>query len=598
MKRQILSTLALAATGLWLFSCDSQKVTGTVDETNASAARLLDTAGTPVAGANLLVFQPQDTMGKPIATGLTLADGTYSLPIVADGMYRVVARIPTGKTAVQDSVYTNQGKLQVRTDTVRSPGSLYGVVEMVGDDNPKSVEVSVLGSDASVVNVGADGTYRLDGLGAGTWKLRFASTLSGYTNTYVVAQSKTTVAVKVDTVTMNYIDIPPVAGLKSVYDTVTGLVRLSWTFPSNVKGIRDIEILRADRAGTADPALVGTSDSASYPDDVYPYFNPSYLDFSASAGPYPPTTWLYNVRIRTNSGSFGKVAYVNVATVDPASITPRVQVSSVRPGKSIASLSDTVGLALAIRSPKFALGTITWQVPGLTKGARVLHVTRKSPSDSARVAYDSVFVRAGDIDSLFYGRLTDTTIRDSTASYVNLEVVDSAGHKFEYPNVGSMDLYNLKAAIRQLHQPKSTVDTSGRKDSTTTVDTTRHDTIIFVDSTHRDSVVLSQRAIDSLRRTAQLDSLARLISYDSWLLGDSAKAVRDSTGRDTTSLRQEIVKSQHQYDSLSAAPLAGVVGTGSSMRMAWNEPKNWSRREALAARWEDLWLRDEKTTII
>ena len=150
MKRQFLSTLALAASGLWIASCDSQKVTGTVDETNASAARLHDSTGAPVPGANLLVFRPQDSTGNPVTTGVTLADGSYSLPTVADGMYRVVARaLATGKIAVQDSVYTNQGKLQVRTDTVRTPGSLYGVVVMVGDDNPLSVEVSVLGSDQS-----------------------------------------------------------------------------------------------------------------------------------------------------------------------------------------------------------------------------------------------------------------------------------------------------------------------------------------------------------------------------------------------------------------------------------------------------------------
>jgi hypothetical protein len=98
MKRQILSKLALVATSLWLSSCDSQKVTGTMDETNASAARLLDTAGAPAAGANLLVFKPLDSTRTPVAAGVTLADGSYSLPTVPDGMYQILARSERGRS--------------------------------------------------------------------------------------------------------------------------------------------------------------------------------------------------------------------------------------------------------------------------------------------------------------------------------------------------------------------------------------------------------------------------------------------------------------------------------------------------------------------
>jgi len=93
-----------------------------------------------------------------------------------------------------------------------------------------------------------------------------------------------------------------------------------------------------------------------------------------------------------------------------------VRISNSRSGKAITSLSDTVGIALAVRSPKFSLGTVTWQVLGLTKGARILHVTRKSASDSARLAYDSLLIRVGDIDSTF------ASFRNQFAAGLNMGV--------------------------------------------------------------------------------------------------------------------------------------------------------------------------------
>jgi hypothetical protein len=301
MKRPLLSLLALAASGLWFAACDADKVTGTADETNASAARLVDTAGSPVAGANLLVFRPQDTTGTPITTGVTKTDGSYSLPTVADGMYRVLARVASGKIAVQDSVYTNQGKLQVRTDTVRTPGSLSGVVRMIGDDNPQSVEVSVLGSDVSVVSVKADGTYRMEGLGAGTWKLKFSTSLPNYANTYVTAKSKATVGVKVDTVELNYVGIPPVKNLTAIMDYPGNGLKLVWTVPAGAPPVRDFLVQSA--TGSENPRDRGAVDSSGFVDNFW--------------RDYDPRTVLYYVRIRTMDGSLGRVAYLQVKYDNP-----------------------------------------------------------------------------------------------------------------------------------------------------------------------------------------------------------------------------------------------------------------------------------------
>jgi hypothetical protein len=306
MRNQILSTLAVAGGCLWLSSCDSQKVTGTMDETNAGAARLVDSTGRPASGANLLVYVPSDTTGKVVTSGVTLGDGSYSLPSVQDGMYRIVAR-SSGSVAVLDSVYTNQGKLLVRTDTLRQPGSLTGTVKMVGDDNPAAVEVSVLGSDLSVANVSRDGSFRLDDLGTGTWKLKFSTPLSGYSATYATVRTRAGVVVRMDTVTLSYYGIPPVTGLQGTYDSAKNRIRLTWSVPAGVPGVRTVQVFRTDMASSAAPQQVGMSENGVFVDSsLYAMYNGV------------PLRWLYNLQIQTLDGSVGRVAYVVVTTTGNA----------------------------------------------------------------------------------------------------------------------------------------------------------------------------------------------------------------------------------------------------------------------------------------
>ncbi|HXP89489.1 MAG TPA: hypothetical protein VN931_01040 [Fibrobacteria bacterium] len=460
MNRQNLSALALASTCLWLSSCDSQKVTGTMDETNASAARLLDTAGTPAAGANLLVFHPLDSTRTPVAAGVTLADGSYSLPTVPDGMYQILAR-SAGRVAVLDSVYTSQGKLLVRTDTLRDPGSIYGVVEMVGDDNPASVEVSVLGSDLLVANVAADGSYRLDNLGAGTWTLKFSTSLAGYANTYVTVRSSAAKAVDVDTVAMDYVDIPPVSGLRATYDTITGTVHLTWGVPTGVKGIRDVEILRVNSVGTGNPALVGTSDSTGYLDSIYPPPNSDY-----NQPPFAPTTWLYNVAIRTESSIVGKVAYTTVTTIDPRVIVPTFGLGLVVRDSALLP-TDTIGLILNLTGGATSgLQTVSWLAPGLDNSAR-------TPKIKGRSAMDTLLIPLGALDTT------------KLATPISIAVTDSVGHHFTFQSTMNDSLY-LVAKYAAIHGvppqagntliPTDTI--TSHSDSTPLVDSTAKDTVV------------------------------------------------------------------------------------------------------------------------
>jgi hypothetical protein len=462
MNRQNLSALALASTCLWLFSCDSQKVTGTMDETNASAARLLDTAGTPAAGANLLVFHPLDSTRTPVAAGVTLSDGSYSLPTVPDGMYQILAR-SAGRVAVLDSVYTSQGKLLVRTDTLRDPGSIYGIVEMVGDDNPASVEVSVLGSDILVANVNSEGSFRLDNLGAGTWTLKFSTSLPGYATTYVPVRSTASASVKLDTVVMNYIDVPPVSGLKATYDTISGTVHLTWSIPTGVKGIRDVEVLRVNSADAGNPTLVGTSDSSGYLDTIYP----PHSDYNQP--PFTPTTWLYNVAIRTESSTVGKVAYTQATTIDPKVIVPTFGFSLVV-RDSAQFPTDTIGLILNLTGgSNSGLQKVSWLAPGLDSSPR-------TPAIKGHSVVDTLLLPL---------RALDTT---KLASPISIAVTDSVGRHFTFQSSANDTLYVIARSLAKQVAPS---DSTTHRDTMNPVDTfTIHsDSAGIKDSTVKDTVV-------------------------------------------------------------------------------------------------------------
>jgi hypothetical protein len=341
---------------------------------------------------------------------------------------------------------------------------------MVGDDNPASVEVSVLGSDLLVANVNSDGSYRLNNLGKGTWTLKFSTSLPGYAITYLSAKSTASASVKMDTVAMNYVAIPPVSGLKAVYDTISGAVHLTWSIPTGVKGIRDVEIFRVNNADTGNPTLVGTSDSTGYSDTIYPP-NSDY-----NQPPFTPTTWLYNVAIRTESSSVGKVAYTTVATIDPKVIMPTFVLRYlIRDSARLPT--DTIGLILTLTDPNSGLQKVSWLAPGLDSITRGATVKGRSSVDTLLLPLHAL----------------DTT---KLSTPVSIAVTDSLGHHFTFQSVANDSLYRF---ARYLSMQAVSFDSAGRGDSLNPVDTisTRIDSTGMKDSTAKDSLVSRQEVIGS-----------------------------------------------------------------------------------------------------
>jgi hypothetical protein len=284
---------------MMLAGCDSgsSTSTGTMDETNhAATAVVYSREGMPVAQAIVQAFRRDDTTRTASATILTGQDGSYALPTLENGLYRVIAR-KGSLVAVQDSVVAAGGKTTASSDTLEVAPTAEGTVKMVGDDNPASVLVQVQGTDV-LANVDKNGKFSLGTLAAGTYTLRLSTTLDGYTVTARTVRIERDKVSKLDTIELNFTGVPPVTGFKASIDTMSGGVTLRWDLP-DLKGVRDVLIRRVLKSSYDSAQVIGNSDSGTFKDRESVYF---------------PTrqTWLYTAQIRMLDGRLGRVAYVTV----------------------------------------------------------------------------------------------------------------------------------------------------------------------------------------------------------------------------------------------------------------------------------------------
>jgi len=265
---------------------------GTNDETHTQvqAMLVLPDGQTPAAGATVTVTAREavtattighvDSVGLPVVVGL--ADGTYSV-VVSKGSLTYWA----------DSLKASGGQLQwYGRDTLQAAATLSGTVAVEPQDDPSTVTVNVLGTEIWT-NVAHDGSFTLSGIGTGLLRLRFQTTLSGYTTTYATTRLWTAgSADTMDTVHMIYTGIPVAVGLSVRNDSATGNLRLSWA-KSGYGQLMDYVIYR-DTAG-----------SLSYSNSVFASTTDTAWRDTTASRRYSTASWRYRVAVRTRMGSLG-----------------------------------------------------------------------------------------------------------------------------------------------------------------------------------------------------------------------------------------------------------------------------------------------------
>lgn len=506
---------------LGLAACDSDKATGTMDDTNQSAmARVYLPDHTPAAKAEVLAWKVNDTTAEAAARTETSSDGSYSLGVLPDGLYRVVAR-KDGLVAMQDSMTTVAGRLSPRDDTLRSQAVATGTVKMTGSDNPSTVTILVMGTDVILYNVDKSGSFRLEGLATGTYRLRLSSTNANYTTTAATIRVTAGKTTDVGAIRMNFTGTPPVDSLKAVIDTAKNHVVLSWKLPE-VKDFRFVRVYREPLDGSEKPKLVGYSTGTTFRDSAF--------DYSATS-----KEWLYTTRIHTLDGDSGYAAWTRVTQKPVQRIFAEVWASV----KGMRRYTDELD-SVAPRSVQYAWISV-----------------RTSPDRPTSLSWSfqgrTVSIPADSIDATGW---PEYPFVDSFA--IRLQLDSTIG---DFPFIVRMVTKDGKvvhdSVSVRVRVPRDTSRDSSWRDTTRWTDTVR------VDTTWRDSA----RWTDSLR---WIDSVRR---------ADSARHDTTVVPRDTASvLRLRIANLSG--DSVVAGTRMSLVFTASSapyraksMYVRWNDAR-------------------------
>jgi hypothetical protein len=453
---------------LGLAACDSDKTTGTMDDTNQSAmARVYLPDRTPAAKAQVLAWKVNDTTTDAAAWTETSADGSYSLGELPEGLYRVVAR-KDGLVAMQDSLRTVAGRLSPRDDTLKSQAVATGTVKMTGSDNPSTVTILVMGTDVILYNVDKSGSFKLEGLATGTYRLRLSSTNANYTTTAATIRVTAGRTTDVGTIRMNFTGTPPVDSLKARIDTAKNHVVLTWKLPE-VSDFRFVRLYREPLDGSEKPVLVGYSTGTTFRDSVF--------DYSATS-----KEWLYTARIHTLGGDSGYAAWTKV-TQKPVLLreaSVRAYMDGYYRDSAVAPRS-THFLWISVRSSPDRPTSLSWSFQG-----RTVSIPVDSIDASSWGAYAFV-------DSFAF------TLRiDSTTGDFPLVV--------RMKNKDGSTVYDSILVLVRSPRDTSGIDTTWR-DSSGIRDSVRIDTTRWRDSLRWEDSV---RRADSTRRdTSRIDTARR-----------------------------------------------------------------------------------------
>jgi protocatechuate 3,4-dioxygenase beta subunit len=134
--------------------------------------RVQDASGTSVRGAIVEAFNAGKANGDARANAVTEGDGSFSLPGLPEGEYRVRARLPIGGPLVaSERVAAGASDLVIQ---LPAPGALAGTVADTEGKPLTSFELHITPSESDVVRVretSEGGTFRVDGVAPGQYEV-------------------------------------------------------------------------------------------------------------------------------------------------------------------------------------------------------------------------------------------------------------------------------------------------------------------------------------------------------------------------------------------------------------------------------------------
>lgn len=248
-KNRFPGIVALALTawlgGLGITGCMDEELAGSTSTGNTGkiAGRVVDTEGRGVANAKVRVVAANHNPGPGGAAGevadvvMTGPDGSYRTDSLAAGSYNLLSD-KGGLLAFRDSVEVpgNPGapSVQLAGDTLKTPGTVSGVVRLRPGHDSRTVFLILLGTTTFLVPKDSIGNFKLGPLAEGEYRLRLLSTLDNYRPTDTVVTVRSGVdAVLPDTLRPAYQgsafgEVPLVDDVRLSYDTTYLRATLRW----------------------------------------------------------------------------------------------------------------------------------------------------------------------------------------------------------------------------------------------------------------------------------------------------------------------------------------------------------------------------------
>jgi uncharacterized protein (TIGR02145 family) len=364
MKKHLKYSIATALflTALLFSLCTRDNLTGTDVGNEKVITVYLADGKTPAPNTNVRFYSVGDTSKLYKYQAITDTKGQYSLVGVKDldGMYNVWDQFDDTLMAYQDSVLITPNTYTVKDDTLQKTGSLTGIVGLQPNDDPRTVTVQVLGTH-KFSNVDSSGHFLLSGMAAGVYGLKISTTLPLYTSIYpnVTVRSGFADTAK-DTFRLIYTGIPVVMGMKVSYDTLNGVVRLSWK-KVQYQNLQDYLIYRSFKDSVQWPStpLTNVLDTT---------FIDSIFKKSTSTGPFSFSDtnnyhFKYRVCVRNNSDQIGlPYKYVDIKTPSTTLVKTYFAWKFINTIADSASINDTVSFVVGYKNATRKNMKLSWYV--------------------------------------------------------------------------------------------------------------------------------------------------------------------------------------------------------------------------------------------
>ena len=215
-----------------------------VEVENEFENRLFLPDGTPASGIEVVFYDvshlPAQNGGNGNTGALTKTsktnaaalritpdtNGDYTLTGLPAGEYNLLAN--NEQYFIYKDILTINNETEIGNDTLATPGSITGYVELEPQHDPQSVTIQILGTN-QFTGVSSDGSFKFRNLGAGQYSVKATTKIPEYADLFasfvVTSGLHDTLA---DTLRPAFTGIPVVKGLAADYDTLNGVVKLTW----------------------------------------------------------------------------------------------------------------------------------------------------------------------------------------------------------------------------------------------------------------------------------------------------------------------------------------------------------------------------------